>query len=98
MPPRNLDRLLPWVALGAMLLAAGLSLALLLRPELISGLAMPLRLPLIALGVWSLGAAFMQSLGLEASRHWLRRATTPPLSLAALALFTLVVLLRAWWL
>ncbi|SDK61380.1 hypothetical protein [Billgrantia gudaonensis] len=97
MPSRNVDRSLPAVPLGAMLLAAGLALWLLLRPELLSGLAMPLRLPLIGLGVWALGSAFMQPLGLELRRPWLRRATMPPLSLAALALFTLVVVLRAWW-
>ncbi|WP_163560935.1 cyd operon YbgE family protein [Halomonas sp. NO4] len=98
MPSRESDQPLPWVPLGAMLLAAGLALALLLRPELISGLAMPLRLPLIALGVWALGSAFMQPLGLEVRHPGLRRLTTPPLSLAVLALFTLVVLLRIWWL
>ncbi|TFH87929.1 hypothetical protein EQG41_03150 [Billgrantia azerbaijanica] len=98
MPTRDIDRPLPWVPLVAMLVAAGLALALLLRPDLVSGLAMPWRLPLIGLGVWALGAAFMQALGLEARRRWLHCVTTPPLSLVALALFTLVVLLRAWWL
>jgi hypothetical protein len=87
-----------WVTLAAMLLAAGLALWLLLRPELISGLSMPLRLPLIALGVWALGAAFMQALGLEPRRDWQRRATMPPWNLAALGAFTLVVVGRAVWL
>jgi predicted membrane protein len=87
-----------WLTLGAMLLAAALALWLLIRPELISGLPMPLRLPAIALGVWALGAAFMQPLGLEFRRHWLRRATSPPLSLAALGAFILVVIVRALWL
>jgi len=98
MPSRDTDWPLPWVPLVAMLLAAGLALVLLLRPELLSGLAMPWRLPLIGLGIWALGATFMQALGLEARRRWLHRATTPPLSLIALALFTLAVLIRAWWL
>lgn len=97
MQPRNVDRPLPRGPLVSMLVAAGLALWLLLRPELLSGLVMPLRLPLIGLGVWALGSAFMQPLGLEVRRPWLRRATTPPLSLAVLALFTLVVVLRAWW-
>lgn len=86
-----------WVPLFAMLVAASLALWLLWRPELISALPMPLRLPLIGLGIWSLGAAFMQPLGLEARRHWLRQATTPPLSLVALALFATAVVLRALW-
>ncbi|MCC5882363.1 MAG: hypothetical protein JJU25_06985 [Halomonas sp.] len=87
-----------WLTLGAMLVAAGLALWLLLRPDLIGGLAMPLRLPAIALGMWALGAAFMQPLGLEFQRHWQRRATSPPFSLAALAVFTLLVVARALWL
>ncbi len=86
-----------WLVMGSMLLAAALALWLLLYPELISGLPMPLRLPAIGLGVWALGAAFMQPMGLELRRHWQRRATTPPWSLVALAAFTLVVALRALW-
>ncbi|MCG6659267.1 hypothetical protein HOP52_16025 [Halomonas campisalis] len=87
-----------WVALVAMLVAAALALWLLLRPELISALPMPVRLPLIALGVWALGAAFMRPLGLELRRHWQRRAASPPWSLVALGVFTLILLLRALWL
>ncbi|MCE8013750.1 hypothetical protein HBJ58_16630 [Halomonas desiderata] len=87
-----------WLNLGAMLVAAALALWLLVRPELISGLPMALRLPAMALGIWALGAAFMQPLGLELRRHWQRRATSPPISLAALAAFTLLVVVRALWL
>ncbi|KAA0014146.1 hypothetical protein F0A17_00270 [Billgrantia pellis] len=87
-----------WLTLAAMLLAAALALWLLARPELISGLSLPLRLPAIALGVWALGAAFMRPLGLELRRRWQRRLTTPPLSLAALGMFTLWLLGRALWL
>ena len=86
------------VALVAMLVAAALALWLLLRPELISALPMALRLPLIALGVWALGAAFMRPLGLEPRRHWQRRAVAPPWSLVALGAFTLILVLRGLWL
>ncbi|MDR9440753.1 MAG: hypothetical protein RI841_14835 [Halomonas sp.] len=88
-------RRLSGVTLGAMLLAAALALWLLLQPQLISGLPMTLRLPLIGLGVWALGAAFMAAMGLEARRYWLRRMTMPPWSLVALGAFTLVLLMRA---
>lgn len=87
-----------WLAMGGMLLAAALALWLLLDPELISGLPMPLRLPVIGLGFWALGAAFMQPMGLELRRHWQRRATSPPVSLVALGTFTLIVVVRALWL
>ncbi|MGR2737805.1 hypothetical protein ACUY1T_05080 [Billgrantia sp. Q4P2] len=87
-----------WLTLAAMLTAAALALGLLIRPELISGLPMVLRMPAIGLGVWALGAAFMQPLGLEFRRHWLRRATSPPVSLAALGAFAVVVIARALWL
>lgn len=85
----------PCLTLGATLLAAALALWLLWQPTLISTLPMALRLPLIGLGVWALGAAFMAAAGLEARRYWLRRMTTPPWSLMALGVFTLVLLLRA---
>lgn len=91
----NTRRRLPGVTLGAMLLAAALALWLLWQPALISTLPMGVRLPLIGLGVWALGAAFMAAMGLEARRPWLRRMTTPPWSLAALGAFTLVLLVRA---
>ncbi|SEL97914.1 hypothetical protein [Halomonas daqiaonensis] len=88
-------RRLPGVTLGAMLLAAVLAMWLLWQPGLISTLPMALRLPLIGLGVWALGAAFMAAMGLEARRYRLRRMTTPPWSLIALGAFTLVLVLRA---
>ncbi|MCE8014512.1 hypothetical protein HOP62_00270 [Halomonas sp. MCCC 1A17488] len=87
-----------WLTLAAMLVAAALALWLLIRPELLSGLSMVWRMPAIGLGVWALGAAFMQALGLEFRRHWLRRATCPPVSLVALGAFTLLVAMRAFWL
>ncbi|MDI5889651.1 hypothetical protein [Halomonas rhizosphaerae] len=88
-------RRLPGVTLGAMLLAAALALWLLWQPALISTLPMALRLPLIGLGVWALGAAFMAPMGLEVQQFWLRRMTTPPWSLVALGAFALVLLVRA---
>lgn len=91
----EMRRCLPGVTLGAMLLAAALALWLLWQPTLISALPMGLRLPLIGLGVWALGAAFMAAMGLEAHQYWLRRMTTPPWSLVALGAFTLVLLVRA---
>ncbi|WP_280546526.1 hypothetical protein [Halomonas sp. 11-S5] len=91
----KIRRRLPGVTLGAMLLAAALALWLLWQPALISALPMGLRLPLIGLGVWALGAAFMAPMGLEARQYWLRRMTTPPWSLVALGAFTLVLLVRA---
>ncbi|QOR39502.1 hypothetical protein HNO52_13990 [Billgrantia diversa] len=84
-----------WLTLANMLVAAALSLWLLIRPELISGMPMILRMPAIGLGVWALGTAFMHPLGLEFRRHWLRRATRPPVSLAVLVVFALVVTVRA---
>ncbi|PMR71372.1 hypothetical protein [Halomonas heilongjiangensis] len=87
-------RHLPWALLGSILLAAGLAVWLLLQPGLLRDLPLPLRLPLMGLGIWALGAAFMQALGLEARWPWLRRMTTPPWSLVALAAFTLVLLGR----
>ncbi|MFY0990794.1 hypothetical protein [Halomonas sp. C05BenzN] len=88
-------RRLPWTALGSILLAAGLAVWLLLQPTLLRDLPMWLRLPLMALGIWALGSAFMLALGVQARWPWLRRACSPPWSLVALALFTLVLLLRA---
>ena len=91
----KIRRRLPGANLGALLLAATLALWLLWQPTLISTLPMALRLPLMALGVWALGAAFMSAMGLEARRHWLRQMTTPPCSLVVLGVFTLLLLLRA---
>ncbi|MCE8019600.1 hypothetical protein HOP51_05620 [Halomonas sp. MCCC 1A11036] len=87
-----------WLTLAAMLVAAALALWLLIRPELLSGLPMFLRMPAIGLGVWALGAAFMQPLGLEFRRHWLRRVTNPPWNWAVLGAFAVIVVVRAFWL
>ena len=87
-------RRLPWTTLGTLLLAAGLAAWLLLQPALLRDLPLLLRLPLMGLGVWALGSAFMLALGVEARRVWLKRVTTPPWSQGALIAFTLVVALR----
>jgi hypothetical protein len=84
----------PWVDLGALMLAAGLAAWLLMEPGLLRGLALPWRLPLIGLGAWALGSAFLQGLGLTLPRGPARRLTSPPWSLAALGAFTLVLLAR----
>ncbi|QJQ95296.1 MULTISPECIES: hypothetical protein [Halomonadaceae] len=88
----------PWTPLLAMGVSALLAIWLLWHPELISNLPMILRLPLIALGVWALGSGFMQGMRLTARPGWLRRLLGPPASWYVLALFTLVLLARAWWL
>lgn len=49
----------------ALLLAAGIAVWLLFRSELFLAVTMPWRLPLILLGAWTLGAAFVRPLALE---------------------------------
>ncbi|MEX2366139.1 MAG: hypothetical protein WD601_06005 [Pseudohongiellaceae bacterium] len=82
--------------LVAMLVAAVLAIWLLVQPELLQALSLPWKLPLMLLGVWALGSAFMQGMGLQARVGWCQRATSPPWSHGALLGFTLVVLVRAW--
>ncbi|MBS9405108.1 hypothetical protein KG088_15910 [Halomonas sp. TRM85114] len=87
----------PWVALVVMLFAAGLAIWLLLEPALLRSLPLPLRLPLIGLGVWSLGAAFTHGMGVKVRRRWLRRAVSPLWSRLALGVFALTLVMRALW-
>jgi predicted membrane protein len=87
---------LPGAPLVAMLVAAILAISLLVQPGLLQGVPLPLRLPLILLGIWALGSAFMQGMGLQGRAGWFRRATSPPWSHGALVAFTLVILIRAW--
>ncbi|MEX2365693.1 MAG: hypothetical protein WD601_03755 [Pseudohongiellaceae bacterium] len=87
---------LPGVSLVAMLVAAALAIWLLVQPGLLQSLSLPWRLPLILLGVWALGSAFMQGVGVQARAGWFRRVTSPPWSHGALLGFTLVILVRAW--
>ncbi|MFG6159911.1 hypothetical protein ACGTNG_14005 [Halomonas sp. 1390] len=49
----------------ALLLAAGVAVWLLLRPELFLAVPMAWRLPLLLLGAWGLGTAFVRPLALE---------------------------------
>lgn len=83
------------MALLALLLAAGLAVWLLLRPELVSTLPLAWRLPLILLGVWSLGAAFLGPYGVVPHRRWQRWVVTPPGTLLALGIFALLLVGRA---
>ena len=86
---------LRWESLLSLLVAAGLAVWLLFEPGLIQGLPLAQRLPAVLLGVWALGAAFLRPLALVPPRRWQRRALSPPWSLLALALFTLLVVARA---
>lgn len=79
----------------ALLLAAGLAIWLLLRPELVTALPLAWRLPLILLGAWSLGAAFLGPYAVVPRRRWQRRMVSPPWSLLALGLFVLLLAGRA---
>ncbi|WP_416137442.1 hypothetical protein ACM26W_13215 [Halomonas sp. HK25] len=84
-----------WSEAAPLLVAAGLAIWLLLQPGLIQGLPLTLRLPAVLLGIWALGAAFLRPMALEPSRRWQRRILSPPWSQLALALFALVIVLRA---
>ncbi|SFU86124.1 hypothetical protein [Halomonas korlensis] len=85
----------PGIALLVMLVAAGLAIWLLLEPTLLRGLSLPLRLPLIGLGVWALGAAFTHGMGVKVRGRWLRRAVSPLWSRLALVVFALTLVIRA---
>ena len=88
-----------WHGQGAQLLSLGVSvllaLWLLVRPELISGLAFGWRLPMLCLGVWALGAGFYHGMGLAAAQGgWPRRLLGAPLCWVLLALLFVLLLLR----
>ncbi|GHC19786.1 cyd operon YbgE family protein [Aidingimonas halophila] len=85
----------PWSPLMTMGVTAGLALWLLWRPELLSSLAMPLRLPAIALGVWALGAGFVYGMGLYDQSHWRQRLLGAPTCWWVLGVFTLLLIWRA---
>ncbi len=84
-----------WSEIALLLVAAGLGIWLLLQPGLIQGLPFTLRLPAVLLGIWALGAAFLRPLAPALPRHLLCRALSPPWSQLSLALFTLLVVVRA---
>ncbi|MBZ9557398.1 MULTISPECIES: hypothetical protein [Modicisalibacter] len=83
---------------GAKLLALGwaslMALALLLRPEIISGLTLPWRLPLWLLGIWALGAGFAYGAGLTVRPGLLRRWLGAPGCWILMGLFAVMLLLR----
>ncbi|WP_137079969.1 hypothetical protein [Halomonas caseinilytica] len=81
---------------GTLLLAAGLSAWLLWRPELIQGLPLGLRLPLVVLGFWALGTSFARPLVEEVGMHRLERLVNAAWSHGALWGFALVLVGRAW--
>lgn len=88
----RLDRPLP-----TLLLAAGVAIWMLLRPELFLALPMAWRLPLMLIGAWALGAAFLRPLALEVGQGRLWRLTGAPSSRWALwAMAGVVVCLELW--
>ncbi|MFC3283133.1 cyd operon YbgE family protein [Litchfieldella rifensis] len=89
-------RRLPWAPLLSMVISATLALWLLWRPDLLSTLPLPLRLPLVVLGAWALGAGFMHGLGLQVRPGWPRRLLGEPTCWWLLGVFALIVLWRAF--
>ncbi|WP_148254598.1 cyd operon YbgE family protein [Aidingimonas lacisalsi] len=85
----------PWLPLATMGVSAVLALWLLWRPELLSALGMPLRVPAILLGVWALGAGFMYGMGLRPVQGWCRRLLGAPTCWWVLGAFTLLLMWRA---
>ena len=79
----------------SLLIAACLSVWLLLQPALIQGLPLGMRLPAILLGLWALGAGFLRPLELQAPHRFGHRLLSPPWSLVALGLFAGLLLGRA---
>lgn len=87
----------PWTPLVALLLSAGLAVWLLLQPGLLRDLSLPLRLPLMGLGIWALGAGFVLGVGLLPEGGRWQRYLGEPLCWWLLGGFTLVVVVRALW-
>ncbi|WP_108447170.1 hypothetical protein [Halomonas denitrificans] len=83
--------------LPTLLLAAGVAVWLLLRPELFLSLPMAWRLPLMLVSAWALGAAFLRPLALEVGQGRLWRLSGAPLSRWALwGVAGVVVCLEVW--
>ncbi|MFB9353106.1 hypothetical protein ACFFUA_37915 [Streptomyces heliomycini] len=72
-----------------------LSVWLLLEPGLLQGLPLALRLLAVLLGLWAIGAAFLRPLALQSPHRWQHPLLSPPWSLLALALFALLLVVRA---
>ncbi|MBB3189809.1 hypothetical protein [Halomonas cerina] len=84
--------------LTMLLLAAGIAIWLLLRPETLQALPLAWRVPLIGFGVWALGMAFARPLTLGVGRGWLwrqARASWSRLTLWGFALVIVVLEVRA---
>ncbi|PTB01092.1 hypothetical protein C6V82_16825 [Halomonas urumqiensis] len=79
------------LAMITLLLAAGLAVWLLMQPEVIKSLPMALRVPVILLGIWSLGAGFVQPMQDQQRRGLLGQALSPKASLLMLLVFALVL-------
>lgn len=78
-------------------LAAGIAVWLLLRPDLLEGLPLMWRVPLIVIGAWALGAAFVRPLVLEVGQGWLwRQAGAPWSRLALWGVAGVVLCLEVW--
>ncbi|WP_458525500.1 cyd operon YbgE family protein [Onishia taeanensis] len=92
MNPRAVRQI--WLPFAGLVLSAALSVALLWRPETLSGLAWGWRLPMVVLGLWALGTGFMHGVGLTAPRGWGHRVLATPLCWWGLAGFALFVLGR----
>lgn len=81
----------------ALLLGAAVAVWLLLRPAPLLALPLAWRLPLIVIAAWSLGAAFLRPLALEAGETGLWRLAGAPVSRWALwGVAGIVVCLEVW--
>lgn len=78
-------------------LAAGVAVWLLYRPELLQDMPLVWRVPLIALGAWALGAAFVRPLTLEVGEGRLWRLAGAPWSRLALWGFAGMIVSRGLW-
>ncbi|MFG6178243.1 hypothetical protein ACGTN6_13430 [Halomonas sp. THAF12] len=81
--------------LVALLVAGGLAAWLLWHPGLVQGLSWPWRWPMVVLGGWALGCAFLRPLALEVGERGLWRLAGTAWSRASLPLFALLLAGRA---
>lgn len=95
MPLLGLNTLPVGMAAAILALSALLALWLLIEPQLISGLAWPWRLPMLLLGIWVVGGGLAQPLLYSDSPAWLRLVGGLPWYPVVLALFILLLLIRA---
>ncbi|SHE28653.1 hypothetical protein SAMN02745148_00018 [Modicisalibacter ilicicola DSM 19980] len=81
--------------LASLLAATSMALWLLVRPELVSGLPLGLRLPVWLLGLWAVGSGFFHGMGLVKGTGWRQRLLGAPLCWVLLAVFLLLLLVRS---